>query len=319
MFFETNKIKSKNFFVLCDAVANTSPSTRKTIKEHTSLSYPTISRAIEELLDIGILKERFDGKGYTYSLSDKYFFTIADVRDSFRTVFTDLGGKKLSSFDFKESSAFFFDEKLSLFLRNTATIQAKHFTKNACSGFALLLPCVFEPYRDTRGILSSRERLEKLVSSYFPGQTVLLTSAIDAAAELCTQKKAIIIANECSGVILRIVGYGSDRITRLRSLRSTSFTNFKSTAELAREVAYSVGNLCSTLSPDEILIDGSGLFGISTFPKHFKSALALFNCVSEDGISCVRHYRGDAAVHGAVRLLRNAFIDKLIKQNYGES
>ena len=126
MFSKLDKTKRKNFFALCDALSILHSASRKKLAEHTGLSYPTVSNAVENLLDMSIFKEKLVGKSYLYSFTDKHCIAIADLRNKFRMVYCDFCGKELFSFDFKESDTFFYDEKLSLFLKSATVYERKN-------------------------------------------------------------------------------------------------------------------------------------------------------------------------------------------------
>lgn len=312
MFFGTENIKVKNFFVLCDAIGHTGTCTRKTIAEITALSYPTVSKTVELLLDMGIIREKSCGKNYVYSFNEKSYFAVADMRGTFRMTLTDLGGTELYSSVHKEADTFFFDEKLSLFFRDTSILAKRKLPKGKLCGVCVILPSLSEAYRDTRSVLTSSERLKKLISSYFNCTNIITVTAADAVTEMCSKKRCLIILKEPCGVLCKVCGYGWGGLATLKSVSTTALGRCRTSEELAKEIACAVGNICGVFSPEDIYIDGDRLFSVSAFPRRFKEALARFNCVSEDSLPEIICSGGSLTVTAGARILRHRYIEDLI-------
>jgi len=318
IFFSSNNIKINNFFTVCDAIAANNTPTRKFIAEESGLSYPTVSKTLETLLDLGVLKEKTDGKSYIYRFNDKFLFAVADLRESFRMTFTDLGGCNKYSFNFKEDDSFFYDEKLSLFLRDASFMAKRRFPKNTIIGVSVILPSIIDKRRDTRGILSSKERLFRLIGSYFPSTHAEVTNGMACTTHLFDNKRGIVIMYEQRKVLCTAVGYGVDRVSVLKSVNTTKLGKCLSSDELASEISFAVGNLCDVLEPELIVIDGSGMFTASAFPRKFRDSLLRFNCTDEYKLPEIRHTSGDLSIVGAISLQRREYVTKLLRQENGK-
>ena len=312
MFFGIEDTKTKNFFAICDSIASNPECTRNSLTQTANLSYPTVSKTVEHLLDIGIITERQIGKSYVYSFNKRNYIAVADLRGKFDMIFTDLGGHELSRIAYKESGAFYYDEKLSLFLRDSSIIGKRSFPKGYLCGVCVILPSIDDKYRDTRGILSSEARLKALVSSYFKTQNVCISPAVDAVSEMLSDTRSLIIMKEPSSVICRVIGYGCDNTGILKSVSTVSLGKCSSSDELAAEIAYSVGNLCDLLRPEAIYVDGESMFSASAFPRKFKTALASFNCVEHESLPPIFHTSGTLSISAGARLVRCALINTKI-------
>lgn len=312
MFFGIEDTKTKNFFAICNSIASNHECTRNSLAQTAHLSYPTVSKTVEHLLDIGIITERQSGKSYVYSFNKRYYIAVADLRGKFYMAFTDLGGHELSRMAHKESGAFFYDEKLSMFLRDSSIIGKRSFPKGYLCGVSVILPSIDDRYRDTRGILSSEARLKALVSSYFKTQNVCISPAVDAVIEMLSDTKSLVIMKEPSSVICRVIGYGCDNTGILKSVSTVSLGKCSSSDELAAEIACAVGNLCDLLRPEAIYVDGECMFSASAFPRKFKTALASFNCVDSESLPPIFHTSGTLAVSAGARLVRCAMIKNKI-------
>ncbi|MBQ8524663.1 MAG: hypothetical protein IJ457_08585 [Clostridia bacterium] len=308
MFEGIEKIKNKNIFAICNAVSAERTVTRSSLGELSSLSYQTVSKAVELLLDLGIITERQKGKNYVYSFKTSYYFAIADLRGSFHTVFTDIGGRELFSLRYNESGAFFFDEKVSMFLRDSSIIAARRFPRGKLKGVGIILPSADEAYRDTRSILLSEKRLKRLISAYFHETNIITLKGIEGAARVCMDKRGLIIMKEQDSVYLSAVGYGTAKAIRIKSVASTKLGECRSSEELAKVLACAVGNISELLSPEVILVDGDRMFAVSAFPARFKSTLAVYTCISEQELPNICHYDGSLALLGTAALLRDDLI-----------
>lgn len=309
MIFSGDNVRLNNIFTVCDAIAMAKARTRKDILAYSHLSRPTVIKATEALLDTGLINERLAGDHYRYRMNPVCIYAIADLRYGFFMTFTDGTGRVLRKIEFHELSVFYYDERLSLFFRNISQSFKKLFPKGRIVGIAVILPSGDDEYRNTRSILGSQERLLKLVSSYFSVKNIAVLKAVDAAAEMIKNERALLIIKEETRVFARAVGYADENVAVLKTVGRTEIGSCCTGASLAAELAYAVGNLCTVLAPEEIYLDGDGLFAFSAFPRRFREALSGYLGIESAALPNAHHSDGSLVLCGAVRYLRCKYIE----------
>lgn len=317
MIFSGDNVRLNNIFSVCDAIAMAKARTRKDILKYSGLSRPTVARAVESLLDTGLINERLAGSCYRYRMNPVCIYAVADLRCGFFMSFADGTGRELRKIEFRELGLFYYDERLSLFFRNFSQSFKRLFPKGRLVGIAVILPSGDGEFRNTSSILDSPERLRKLVLSYFRIENIAILKALDAACEMTVDKRALVILKEQTNIFAMAVGYADERVADLKTVLKTvgrsELGSCSTGASLAAELAYAVGNLCTLLSPQEIYLDGDGLFAFSAFPRRFREALAGYIGIEQQLLPETLHSDGSLVRCGAVRHLRCKYIESQYK------
>ncbi len=301
----------ENIIAACDAFAVPGTRTRRAVEQLSSLSRPTVLRAIEALLDTGLINEQYRDGRYSYRMNPACLYAIADLRGGFRMSYADGTGRVLHSYTFRELDAFFYDEKLSVFLRSGSLEVKKLFPKYRLIGVCVILPSSDTEHRNTKSILSSSDRLSALLDSYCSCKCRVILRASDSAEYMLQGRRALLVLKEGAEIYARAIGYGCTSGCLLKTVGRTRLGRCPTGAALAAELAFALGNICTLLSPDELYLDGGELFSFSAFPRLFKEALAAYCCIDESELPQIHHSDGSLVIRGAVRRLRCDYIEKM--------
>ena len=311
LFSDIGNIKTKNFFVISDSIADLSSVSRKNICDYSGISYNTVAKAVESLLDIGLICEKLSGKTYEYSLSRKHCFIIFDLSDKgFAFTVCTLKGEKIDRLIYRPNDSYFYDENLSFFMKDMSRHTKNRYKNLTFIGGAVILPDNVEECCGTKNILKDWRRLSHLVRSYFDIHCVLCDTASQMAAYYPSVSPSLTIRNHGNEISCFITGVGEIHPSTLKSERASILKSTgESASSLARSIAYAVGNTCRLLYPKKIYLDGEGVFLLPSFAREFITALGEFTCLPESLLPEIVCTNGTMALLGAATELRHRYIE----------
>lgn len=265
LFDFASKVRLKNLFSVCDAAAELECADRKSISELSGISVQTVIKAIEILLDGGILGEDTSRKPFRYSVSDKRPFAAVDLsRSNFKfdicTSDASVVRELASRYDF----SYFFDENLSFFLHEAAVFTEKRLSVSSLSSIAVLVPHDPDLLTGTRSILSHKERLVKLVGEYFGDRIRVgvhdicrVTASVFENGDIYEGTSVICTSDEASVICIVAAAGAEPVIARLRGAHGAPIpADLQGGALHMHELAASLGNIISMFCPKRLVIDG---------------------------------------------------------------
>lgn len=320
MFYGKSKIKLCNYFALSDAAATTNPPDRRTLRAMTGLSPVTVSRALENLLDLGIFIEHDELRPAKFSLNSEMSIIIIDLshRD-FHFSLCELSGKEISSFTYKLRDEYFFDENISLFLKTASVKLSKMKPEKHPAGASVITPPADNSF-GTMSVLKSEDRLIALIKESFNVRTAEFGDRMSYALRYAESA----LANKTNGILCVLSGRQflcslSDRISRC-VLKSESHSNvaeliFRGESESA-SLASALGNICGVTDPEYILIDSDGYITDKNFSQKFIRALNLYTDRPSPIIISDTDSRSPVML-GAICAARHNLIKELLDSDIG--
>lgn len=320
MFYGKSKIKLCNYFALSDAAATTNPPDRRTLRAMTGLSPVTVSRALENLLDLGIFIEHDELRPAKFSLNSEMSIIIIDLshRD-FHFRLCELSGKEISSFTYKLRDEYFFDDNLSLFLKTASVKLSKMKPRKHLAGASVITPPADNSF-GTMSVFKSKDRLITLIKESFNVRTAEIGDRMSYALRYAESA----LANKANGILCVLSGRQflcslSDRDSCC-VLKSESHSNiaeliFRGESESA-SLASSLGNICGVTDPEYIIIDSDGYITDNNFSQKFTKALSIYTgfpapIIISDTDDC------SPVMLGAVCASRHNLIKKLLDSDIG--
>lgn len=310
MFINSENVRLKNFFLISDFLGKNGSSDRKTIAEGTSLSYITVTKAMEDLLDIGLITESKHGKSFYYALSSKLYFIVFTINsDSFLMTLCDISGTVKDRISYNPNDMYFYDENLSFFLKDSSVIMKRRHKNIKLIGASVLLPDDTSKFHGTKSILADKDRLSLLIKSYFNAPNVICIGESAACTLLNKDETNLIIRTDsCNAVCFRTDV--TDPVPAI--LKSEDSSQISLTADgisaFAREIARAVGNVTLILRPTRLCFDGDHIFSIPTFKRTFVSSLSEFTCLREEDVPEIVVTNGDLPIFGCAAEIRRNFI-----------
>ena len=263
LFCFASKVRLKNFFAVCDAVAAYTSADRRTIADITGISPQTVTKAVEFLLDAGILSENSSKKPFMYSFTANRAVGVVDLtQQDLRFSIYTIDGKLLRELTSQNDPSYFYDENLSFFLHESAAFVKTRMPRITLFAVTAIISPGDINQRGTRSMLTDTDRLCSMITSYFGGSEISATDSVSASqyslignpvyrgsSVICTidGTSAVCIAVDDSVLL------GSTPLRDRRGviLPAESVIN----AYLSQEMAAAIGNVIGMLSPNRLFID----------------------------------------------------------------
>lgn len=278
MFHNLSLVRHKSFAAVTDFLFLNGKQTKSSIVSSTGLSYVTVTKVLEYLLDFNMARE-YDLNGKTeYSLYDELPVAVIDLSDDSYSAYTYLldssfKENRLTSPDYR----FFNNERLSIFLHDCATLLSRD--KNSRPSVHIILPSR-ELYR-SKQFTDVKKNILRLCQSYFKSFNVSYhteSDCIGAFANTTHKNKSIMCITAKNNRIYAAVSSARNKV-KLNLIRNTETellaaeTDSKKTAAA---IASALGNTILLLGTETVYFDNIPLFRDNDFTVTFERALKVF-------------------------------------------
>lgn len=187
-------IKYESIKSIFTSIADAEKISRAAISELTDLSLVTVGKIADALLDMNVISQvkevrpQAGRRAGLLSVNEEKFAVIFDLTSrDFRCALLNLRLCLIEKFAHTYNCERSYEENLTAFLQSTADQLSEKYNLADCYGIGASVPGAYKKQTDTistRRIPELRNiGLKKLISRYFPDQTVLIDSHINASAK----------------------------------------------------------------------------------------------------------------------------------------